>query len=126
MTTISAFLPKIRALFSNFWKRAGKTSPPSPSSYAPVECQYWSSEQICLELIFGMSSFLNIRSSRPEVSLKTVFLKLVCNFVEKILHHICFTNNLDVLTLIRLGYFRVVFTGGASIWPPFMFQEKLF
>ena len=38
MTTIRAFFPKNRALFSNFSKRAGKTSPPSPSSYAPV-CQ---------------------------------------------------------------------------------------
>ena len=31
------FPPKIRALFSNFWKRAGETSPPPPSSYAPAK-----------------------------------------------------------------------------------------
>ena len=30
MTTIRAFLPKTRALFSNFWKRAGETSFTSP------------------------------------------------------------------------------------------------
>ena len=35
MTTIKAFFPQIRALFSNFRKRAGETSPPPPSSYAP-------------------------------------------------------------------------------------------
>ena len=35
MTIIKAFLPKIRALFSNSRKRAWKTSPPPPSSYAP-------------------------------------------------------------------------------------------
>ena len=28
--------PQIRAFFSNFWKRAGETSPLLPSSYAPV------------------------------------------------------------------------------------------
>ena len=31
-------LPTIRALSSNFQKRAGKTSPTSPSSYAPGRC----------------------------------------------------------------------------------------
>ena len=36
MTTIRAFFPQIRALFSNFRKRAGETFPPSPSSQAPV------------------------------------------------------------------------------------------
>ena len=36
MTTIRAFCPQIRAPFSNFRKRAGKTSPSTPSSYAPV------------------------------------------------------------------------------------------
>ena len=35
MITIRAFLPKMRALFSNFWKRAGEISSSSPSSYAP-------------------------------------------------------------------------------------------
>ena len=30
------FFPQIRALFSNFWKRAEETSPPLPSSYAHV------------------------------------------------------------------------------------------
>ena len=28
--------PQIRALFSNFWKEAGETSPSSPSCYAPA------------------------------------------------------------------------------------------
>ena len=36
MDTIRAFFSKIRALFSNFCKRAGETSPFPPSSYAPV------------------------------------------------------------------------------------------
>ena len=35
--------------------------------------QYWLSEQICLELKVWMLSFLNIRSSRLEVSCKKVF-----------------------------------------------------
>ena len=30
------FFPQIRALFSNFWKRAGETYHPPASSYAPV------------------------------------------------------------------------------------------
>ena len=33
MTTIRAFFLQIRTLFHNFWKRAGETSPPPPSSY---------------------------------------------------------------------------------------------
>ena len=37
MTPIRPFCPKIRAILSNFWKRAGDGSPPPPpSSYAPV------------------------------------------------------------------------------------------
>ena len=36
MTTVKAFFLQISALFSNFWKRAGETSPLPPSSYAPV------------------------------------------------------------------------------------------
>ena len=37
MTTIRAFFLQIRALFSNFRKKAGETSPPAPpSSYTPV------------------------------------------------------------------------------------------
>ena len=35
MTTVWAFFLQIRALFPNFWNRAGDTSPPPPSSYAP-------------------------------------------------------------------------------------------
>ena len=36
MTKIRTLFLKIRALFSNFQKSAGETSPSSPSSYAPV------------------------------------------------------------------------------------------
>ena len=36
MTTITSIFFQIRALFSYFWKRAGKTSPLPPSSYAPA------------------------------------------------------------------------------------------
>ena len=42
MTAIRAFSPKIRALFSNFWKRAGETSSPPPRppySYTSVFLQ---------------------------------------------------------------------------------------
>ena len=35
MTTVRAFFLQIRALFPNFWNRAGDTSPPPHSSYAP-------------------------------------------------------------------------------------------
>ena len=35
-------MSKIRALFSNFWKRAGKTSLPPPSSYAPAPSTFLS------------------------------------------------------------------------------------
>ena len=35
MTPIGKFFPKIRALFSNFWKRAAKSTPLLPASYAP-------------------------------------------------------------------------------------------
>ena len=35
MATIRAFCPQIRALFSNFQKRAGETYPLPPSNYAP-------------------------------------------------------------------------------------------
>ena len=38
MTTVRAFLTKIRAIFSSFWKREGEDSPPPPSSYAPELC----------------------------------------------------------------------------------------
>ena len=77
--------------------------------------QYWSNEQICLELKAWMSSFLNVRSSLPEVSCKKMFLKMlqsslktfraavftliefqalkICNFMEKRLQHICFPKN---------------------------------
>ena len=42
-----------------------------------IACQqYCPSEQICLELKDWMSSFLNIRSSRPEVSCKEGVLKI--------------------------------------------------
>ena len=44
--------------------------------------QYWSSEQICLELKVWMSSFLNIRSSRLEVSYKKAFLKFLENSLK--------------------------------------------
>ena len=39
MTAVRTVFPKIRAIFSNFRKSAGETSPPSPpprSSYAPA------------------------------------------------------------------------------------------
>ena len=36
MTTIRAFFPKLEQFFPIFEKKAGETSPPSPSSYAPV------------------------------------------------------------------------------------------
>ena len=45
--------------------------------------QYWSNEQICLELKVWMSSFLNNRSSHLEVSNKKVFLKLLQNSLKK-------------------------------------------
>ena len=38
--------------------------------------QYWSSEQICLELNVWMSRFLYIRGSRLEVSCKEGVLKI--------------------------------------------------
>ena len=38
--------------------------------------QYWSSEQICLELKAWMSSFLNIKVSCQEVSCKKLSLKI--------------------------------------------------
>ena len=41
MTTIRAFFLEIRALFSNFQKRAGKTSSPPPSSYPPAACGHY-------------------------------------------------------------------------------------
>ena len=43
-----------------------------------IACQqYWSSEQIGLELKVWMSTFLNIRTSRPEVSCKKGVLKMI-------------------------------------------------
>ena len=47
--------------------------------------QYRSSDQICLELRVWMSSFLNIRSSRTEVSCEKGALKIFAKFVEKYL-----------------------------------------
>ena len=38
---------------------------------------YWSSEQVGLELKVWMSTFLNIRTSRPEVSCKKGVLKMI-------------------------------------------------
>ena len=50
-----------------------------------IACQqYWSSEQICLELKVWMSHFLNIGSSRPKVSHKKVFLKTLQNLLKNI------------------------------------------
>ena len=43
-----------------------------------------SNEQICLKLKVWMSSFLNIRSSRLEVSCKKVFLKFLQNSLKNI------------------------------------------
>ena len=64
MTTVRAFFPKISALFSNLWKRAGETSPPTPSSHAPTftdVLQYRFAKDFCklhrevpvLELLFN-------------------------------------------------------------------------
>ena len=69
--------------------------------------QYWPSDQIGLELKVGVSSLLNIRSTRPEVFCKKVFLKFLLkslllsliwnfkliNFIEKIYLHTCFPEN---------------------------------
>ena len=44
--------------------------------------QNWSSEQISLELEVWMSSFLNIRSSRPEVSCKKDIRDVVFDLIK--------------------------------------------
>ena len=58
--------------------------------------EYWSSEQICLELKVWMPSFLNIKSSLPEVSYKKNVLKIFAKFIEKYpwcsLHNAMYTN----------------------------------
>ena len=46
--------------------------------------QYWSSEQICLELKVWMWSVLNIRTSRLEVSCKKSVLKVFAKLIEYI------------------------------------------
>ena len=48
--------------------------------------QYWSGEQICLELKVWMSNFLNVASSRPEISCKRGVLK---NFTKFIGEYLC-------------------------------------
>ena len=63
--------------------------------------QYWSSENICLELKVWMSSFLDIRSSGPKV-----FLKILKNSLKNI--HDAFFNLLKLYynnnaTLIKTG-----------------------
>ena len=65
MDKIRAFFSKIRALFSNFWKRAGETSPPPPpSSYASDLLFYWTLFKKRQTQISGM---MRLKKERHEL-----------------------------------------------------------
>ena len=51
--------------------------------------QYWSSEQICLELEVWMSSFLNITSSRWKCPVKETLLKILQYSLKNIHAVVC-------------------------------------
>ena len=96
MTTIRAFFLQIRALFSNFQKREGETSPLPPSSYAPCPT----------------------RSSRPEVFCKKGVLRNFAKFTGKHLCHIFFLiscrpeacNFINKETLARVNFAKFLIT----------------
>ena len=120
MTTSRAFFLQIRILFSNFQKRAGETSPPPPSSYAPVprakiNIYTWIKSFLfdILPTFFSFSCLIFYLSDNQKLPsgcsikeaaqkktlvLESLFHKTAaleaCNFIKKRLQHRCFAVNI--------------------------------
>ena len=61
MTSIRVFFLQIRKIFSNFWKRAGETSPPSPPLVTRL--YLWDFQASCQHWCLNIKNFLVIQPS---------------------------------------------------------------